>query len=502
MLAVLFCGCAEQNAAYEVTVESICAELNEKRAAAVNAPLEHTVKDFGTADDSFPKDFTDEEVRALVTSRSYKSELTLEEALEDTDTLMRVFKTSYAGYCYFGGDESFSAAHERINCRLNEAYADGKEKQPSTMLQDILLEELFFIEDSHLSIGRKNTAFKEKYIFFEASEMEFHRDDCGLYTEIKNKKFYLDERDEQYIRLTTGADGMPVYGLFALTDDETSLPNEFSLTSRRGKKTSVPVEWSIADAGTPDKRVHNYSEIDGIPVTSLGRMSVSSEDIHLTNDFINRAAELRNEKVFILDLRSNVGGLTHVNDFFMYNLTGSRCCYKCQMVKRYSPLNLWHNKVNNDYLGGTESFSAFEQLDFFKENRELVRSWYSNIGSFLQRGKTSIRDVSAVMTPYENTIIVLIDKNTVSAGEYLLYELSTVNNVIIMGTNSAGCLITGDVNILSGVYLPNSGMTLYYGQTLMLSDGAEGYDSNGFMPDVISRRDALADAVALAKTIK
>ena len=502
MLLIATCGCdglSSQPEPYEITAQSLCSQLNEKRTELISEPLEHTITDYGTVDIGCAEEFTNREVTELVTPHNYKSDITLEEAIDDTDTLMRIFKTSYGAYGYFGGDSAFLAAQQRINDRLTQAYADGSGS--TEMLHSIILEELAFVEDSHLRIGGKCTDFKEKLIYFESTGMTFLQDVNGFFTLLDGERYYLDKADETLIHLTVDDNGKLVYGLFMLSDDESTLPADITLTCHDGSKDTVNLYWKAASAGSADRRVHNYSVIDGIPVTSLSRMSINRGDISLTNDFINETAQLKDEKVFILDLRSNNGGSIYINDFFMYGLTGSRCQFKSQTVKRYSSLNLHHDKVNNDYMGGSDNYASFEQIDFFKNNRELVRSWYISDSTVPQSGETITKDVSAVMTPYKNTIIVLIDKNTVSAGEYFLHEFSTVENVIIMGTNSAGCLITGDVNTLSSVYLPNSGISVTYGQVLMLNDYADGFDSSGFMPDVISRNDALADAVALAKTL-
>ncbi len=47
--------------------------------------------------------------------------------------------------------------------------------------------------------------------------------------------------------------------------------------------------------------------------------------------------------------------------------------------------------------------------------------------------------------------------------------------------------------------LPNSGISIMYGQSLIIQDKMNGFDTDGYMPDIITRGDALDAAVALLK---
>ena len=98
---------------------------------------------------------------------------------------------------------------------------------------------------------------------------------------------------------------------------------------------------------------------------------------------------------------------------------------------------------------------------------------------------------------YENTIIVLINKSTMASAEYFLSELATVNNVIIMGTNSNGCMVTDNIIDAADIYLYNTGIPINYSPTLMIHDNMDGFDTKGWMPDIITRGDALDTAIEL-----
>ena len=71
--------------------------------------------------------------------------LTLEQATEDVDYLFTVFHDTYPLYDYFGGEEAFTAAREKI-------LADCAAAQPLTgeVLVESMIAHLNFVEDGHV----------------------------------------------------------------------------------------------------------------------------------------------------------------------------------------------------------------------------------------------------------------------------------------------------------------------------------------------------------------
>ncbi len=514
LICILFifslCGCQSESVnttnsedleQYELSLDKLKEELNKQRKDEIEVSLQYTIKDYGIVEPDEAYAYSENEVLELTQKRRYENKISLDEAIADVDSLMKLMKNSYGGYTYFGGDKQFLKAKEQIIERVHEAYDQGENL--TSYLQNILLEELTFVEDSHFRIGQLNTKFNEKYIYYDLGKTDFYQDSNGYYTVIEDAKWYLSHDDEMYFHLTVSDNGELVYGLFILSEEDSILPKEFILNSENGKEYTMPVSFAITSVGqrVDNNQIHSSSTIEGIPVTTLGGMAISDDVISDMNDFINEAKELRNEKVFILDLRGNIGGLTALNDFFMYNLTNSRCPFKMQTAKRCSAVNMYHEMVNFQTFDGDNGFSVLQKIDFFNENKELVASWFSENVDFSEvtLDETLIKDYDADFTEYDNTIVVLIDKNVFSAGEYLIYQLATVENVIIMGSNSNGCMVTTDVNAMSPVYLPNSGISIMYGQSLIIQDKMNGFDTDGYMPDIITRGDALDAAVALLK---
>ncbi len=88
-----------------------------------------------------------------------------------------------------------------------------------------------------------------------------------------------------------------------------------------------------------------------------------------------------------------------------------------------------------------------------------------------------------------------MNKEVYSAGEAFLRQLETMSNVILVGTNSNGCLTTGNPYFEAPVYLPHSKISIVYGDELIVANDMKGYDARGTLPDLyIANEDAL-DAV-------
>lgn len=78
--------------------------------------------------------------------------LTGAEARAEVDYLFRLLRAYYGLYTWFGGDEAFGAAEERVLRAL-----EGREEIPVGKYQQILKEALGFVQDGHFGIGGSGT---------------------------------------------------------------------------------------------------------------------------------------------------------------------------------------------------------------------------------------------------------------------------------------------------------------------------------------------------------
>ena len=100
---------------------------------------------------------------------------------------------------------------------------------------------------------------------------------------------------------------------------------------------------------------------------------------------------------------------------------------------------------------------------------------------------------------YENDIpiIVLVDDHCGSSGEGAVQLLKTLDNVLIVGSNTAGYQLCGNISTFT---LPYTGIGVRFGSTLFLYGDGENVDHRGYAPDVwCDPQDALASVLALLK---
>ena len=252
--------------------------------------------------------------------------------------------------------------------------------------------------------------------------------------------------------------------------------------------------WRLCEIGVSSLeeggKNYSYKEVSDIPVMAYTQMDLDSHTSHDTKAFIEEAAALRNQDVAILDLRGNGGGHPYVNLMWLYQITGKtiyprelEVVYKSQIVEYSKIFSLLHSQVEDFEL----NIEGFEP-DFYNEFKPNYQG---------ETEKDYVVEYAEHQEWVENETLwfVLVDKGVCSAGEMLLSQMKNMSNVIIVGTNSNGCLTTGLSLYNTPLYLPNSKQQIIYSISMVLTDETEGYDARGTLPDLyIANEDAL-DAV-------
>lgn len=462
-------------------LNTMLTDLNSKRQEELEEPIQIQVEDLEKA--LQPVDFTEEEIKELYTPGVTRL-LTKEEAIEDVKVFFRMISQHYGGYIYFGGKERFDQVEQRAIATVENLSAL---KITSGILGEILRQELDFVVDSHFTINDEPLNFEEQYCYYGSGINQIEKDTKGYYILEQGKKYYIDEAFMPYIKPTIGEEGQLVYGLFAVVEEEEKdkLPTSISLNGVR-KNDSKEVEWKLCRTGSSSLEkgctTYSYKEISQIPIVSYTQMEINDE----TNAFIEEGEKLRDKEVAVLDLRGNGGGESLINYMWLYQITGEmiypkqiEIFYKLDKgIKGASKHNsLQYLKFNED---PTNPDFNKEEIKYMKEKERWCTTYYN---------------AGARWTENDTLWFVLVDKNVGSAAEYLLRQLRTMSNVVIVGTNSQGALVTGRVIRYEPLYLPNSKIKISYGRTLMVANEMEGFDVGGMLPDLyIADEDAL-DAV-------
>ena len=363
--------------------------------------------------------------------------LTQQQAIEDVTYLFDAFHDCYGPYEYFGGAEVFDTAEEKIKQELQT-----KETLKAADLEKILLENLKFIEDGHFKINMKNLNPTKIPFFF--CEVAFIKTEEGYQTtdgkKVQSVKGY-DNLDE-LMKRSVSPDGELVYYPVLLKDCEF----EKALQSHQNCDEVLTVHYTDGKAqeltaepyriytefdleNSENNQITEFYKNGNIPV-----FQINSFKKEKTEETLEGATKLKDESVAILDLRSNGGGSS-------------------QLVPKW--LNEYSSNIvpSNRYVVDTKSGK--------KENTRKD-NWVQN----------------------DNLLIVLVGKSSGSASELFLDYAYNLENVLIIGENSSGALISS----LSKVYLPNSLCEVNIGadgRLCILSEENDYFEElRGFYPDI------------------
>lgn len=392
-------------------------------------------------------------------------------ALEDIEYLFSLLKYGYAGYELFGGDERFSKARRNMIWSVKEVYGDVISIDK---FLEIICTELKFIQDSHFLIENRKMCEYSRY--FSTRQYDFYRDSNGYYTYIDNKLYYLSkvnrEKPDSYMKLSLDEDGNIIYNLGTLSDTHrVCVPLELVFESNgviRKEKVSL---FEYIPYYKEKTQSYNYYEIDGIPVlevNSLCRMSPEDESIE---KFINDSRLLRDKEHIIIDLRNNTGGNTINVDNWYKGFTGKKLQKDIIESGLYTDTsialsrNKFENKENEKETVKEQCIdiiTSYEDKPFFPGWSPIEYSEFKPIENHVK-------------------IYILVDKSTSSAAEFFAYYLRKLDNVLLIGTNTNGCTLTGNYNT---AYLPNSQIKLHLSQKLYMNKNFENTDGIGLLPDL------------------
>jgi len=471
---------------YELTLNDVLAIAN-KRRQGIKQP-----------DISIAQELTKGSATGSINSQVWLSSvarllLSQEEAIYDAETYFDMLRYAYGAYTYFGGDEVFLPIFDKII----EALYKQEKWTPLELANEIHSQLSTVIFDNHLSINRKFYTAEYNFFVWEApfdkDNSRFRKRDTGLYVaEIAG--YNLDD----VFRLSMNEEGEFFYlSVFAEPEDKSS---NFSIKViyENGDKEIVNIRKY-----NPRRWPHQDSSLryeNNIPIVTLRKMFnpftendsyglAGKEYIEDTVRFLSFAEQLKDEEIIIIDLRSNQGGYDVLAKMWLYSLTGE------SIPGNY--IYLWRHIVPPD-SGIDERLLELEKI--LQQQREgflnspyiglaLPFSQYSPLGENWIVSYLTDRIVSN-----DKLIVLLIDRYTLSAGEVFTDLLFNMENTLVIGQNTGGCLITsGSMNY----YLPYSNIRFDMPPALHIFDETHFREGIGIAPDVWVVGDALKAALAM-----
>lgn len=405
--------------------------------------------------------------------------VTKEQAIEDVEYFFSLMKYGYAGYQYFGGDESFLDAKEKVQKEIGEINSS---QLSVAALEDILYRHLSFINDGHFNIWSKRL-YKPVLIYMDF-DYAFSQDEKGYYLETDRTREYLQsvngENPEPFMRSSLNSEGQLVYRMACLEDGgKHGLDTDFILRSTQGERTVTTTLLEVVSSRLPASPVYQYITKDEIPIVSIRSFPYMAprgekfdvEAYQQMESFLLDAHMLRDEPVLIIDLRSHGGGDGSKGASWVRNFTGSPFGGQPQFLATLQT-NTSH-QLNSNYL--------------MESGRDLPSQTY------LMRPKESGWSQIYYLLPErisnETLVVVLTDSWIASAAELFLESLKQMDNVLIIGSNTAGASLTNRTTSA----LPNSLLPISFGVSLRLSLDLVDREGVGILPDLWVHPDEALD---------
>ncbi len=475
VLLTVASGCSSQpEEVKKITLDSLIDTVNKKNEAFILRDATYDEAEF--ISDYEEIEFSDEDIKKML-SYDYNN-VTKEEAKEDINTFFDILKSLYAGYTYFGGDETFNKAKEEIIDSI-DSYEKNKINQQK--FAQMICESLDFVKDSHFQI-LGNQCFDESHTYYELSRMNFYETESGYFTEIDEERYYLPEQYEKYLKITIADSGELVYGIFAVVtkSEKDELPVEIELTSDSATK-QVELDWTLSEVGGDQATYTEYSEKDSVAISSLSGMALDEFNFKPLNDFLNNSKKHAGHDYSILDLRNNDGGSADIDMMWIYGYTGEKTDISYPQIIFHGD---FYDRISEfteiDY--DMKLYNELDIVDEYKATKPIK-------GISTIDGTLGIKPDKMISNP--NTLFVLQSKRNVSSGEVFIMMLDSVENTLSVGTNTHGCIHTGNVFTLS---LLNSGLPFMFSKSILIGFDKD-FDVYGLEPDIYIADDDAQDAV-------
>lgn len=343
-----------------------------------------------------------------VASPNEDGSFSLAQAEADVRYFYAAMQGGYGLYDYFGGDEVFFAKRDETIAALQACENLTKEN-----FAEIVRSKLDFIIDAHFSFDSK-PILNEPVVPFFCTGISFEKCEEGYRTEggkiVQSAEGY-ENLDELFKRSLT-LNGDVVYYAVVMVDcidGKMEMPSPLVVTYTDGSTQEIqPVHYQRPTTEHTD--MDWLERKDNVPI--YGSLACSSSAYFNGN-------KLKGEPVAIMDMRFNGGG-------------------------RYEIVSDWYK----NYTGGTE---VPANMIAVLRNRNHSDSFY--------QGYQAFEDAVCIYTDEDGFIendkllIVLTSKNSASGAEAFTDFAHNLENTLIIGCNTAGCLVGSSG---SPITLPNS----------------------------------------------
>lgn len=437
-------------ATYQNAFETLLGSVNEKRRTDMASEVTFDgFEDYIVNDPSTIDLLSDDEIKALVTNHPTRQSVSQADALADVDLLFRALHNAYGAYYYFGADK-FAAAEAEVKAWVQKQTTVNVEKLGQTINTA-----LQFVQDAHFAIrpGEENVKQQKAWYSYIGTEQSFFKDDSGYYRMIDGEKWYVDSLSNKSSEMSPvlRANGSLGYAPTLLCHGKAGSSDTITLRNGDGVTRTDKIVWKaneslLDDTWDRSSACYRYLEENGILYLSIRLFDSRRFADTVLPEYAASGSKAKNCKLVIYDLRSNGGGDDRYARTWTQNFTGA---------KSVDPKVAAGNRGSK--LGNAAGFN-----------------WMS-VGIFdggVSRGNWLPNDIP---------VIVLMDSRCGSSGESALTFAKTMDNVIVIGSNSAGYQLCGNVYDYS---LPRTGITACFGVSISFYGSMGNVDYKGYEPDL------------------
>ncbi|TFD93626.1 S41 family peptidase [Jeotgalibacillus sp. R-1-5s-1] len=416
-----------------------------------------------------------EVLMTLTEEKELAEALTQDEMYADFEIFIRTMRYGYGPYEFYGGDEAFKAAAEEMNQWISSSEGQVSGEEYARKLRDAFS----FIKDQHFFIQGVH-AFMKEMVPYGVESWQFTKENDDYFFNDEKIVLINGEHPELFIEPSFSEDGELIYQAITMAD---SSGGEWTLETESDTYKSTPVQFFTNPESLEPFEISETE--DGIPVVRFGTMMVNEKDEFTYDDMFEAGELIKESPEAILDLRDNNGGNGNFVEKFIHNLTGSP-------------------PSKQEYLligTNTQHVLLSNVRDLYEEAGFNIETFYDHMPPILyglhSTDAIPVEPVSKVVTfgtswagtgveidkepSLDTKLYILMNKNTVSAAEWMTEALMEYENVVLIGTPTAGAF-TSDAG--APFYLPNSGVLINMPSTYSISPYSYQREAIGIEPDV------------------
>jgi len=413
------------------------------------------------------------------------SHVSREEAAEDVEYLFYLFSHGYCGYGYFTTRGDFDEAKKNILRELETSptWSPGD-------LSQVIRDNLTFIHDCHLKVGAHK--YGDHQIFWCDTSLEVWKS-AGEYYFTKDTTYKIvsinGEHPDEFMFPSLNAEGDPIYRIGILSQ---SSPQPVVLTvSCDQEQSQIEIQLYSSDFRYFSDDIFQEDIIGGIPVVRI--RSFSDHHAEYIDQFISAARKYKGEPCLIVDIRGNGGGNEEWPKKWVTRFTGEKPSNNRYFTEFISKTTMMGRANYFEYLLDIYPDTTFYQVEMDKFRAQA--DFFEKYSMDPHWSGPYSEDVEVI--PNDTTLIVVTNGNVASAAEGFLIYLQQVENVVLVGENSWGALVFGQMTLHQ---LPHSALSVNLPISLNIPLDLELREERGFFPDLwIPAEDALNHAVAAVR---